>query len=139
MERSQWILLGALIFGLSSIACGFDMLNRAEEGESYTVNQYFHPVTGIIFVFLLSIYFYPLVQEQFDIENMEMRTWLLSGFGALIFGLGSIGSAFDMLDRAEEGESYTFNLFFHPITGIIFVVLLLIFFYPLLQKLMTKK
>ncbi|MEX2720573.1 MAG: hypothetical protein Q6362_004040 [Candidatus Wukongarchaeota archaeon] len=139
MERSQWILLGALIFGLSSIACGFDMLNRAEEGESYTVNQYFHPITGIIFVLLLSIYFYPFVQERFDIENMETRTWLLSGFGALIFGLGSIGCAFDMLDRAEEGESYTVNLFFHPITGIIFVVLLLIFFYPLLQKLMTKK
>lgn len=139
MERSQWILLGALIFGLSSIACGFDMLNKAEEGESYTVNQYFHPITGIIFVALLSVYFYPFVKERFDVASMETRTRLISGFGALIFGVGSIGCAIDMLDKAEEGESYTINLFFHPITGIIFVVLLLIFLYPLLQKLTPKK
>ncbi|MFX0163186.1 MAG: hypothetical protein ACFE68_07665 [Candidatus Hodarchaeota archaeon] len=55
--------LGALIFGLSSIACGFDMLNKVEEGESYIVNQYFHLITGIIFVVLLLIFLYPLLQK----------------------------------------------------------------------------
>lgn len=58
---------------------------------------------------------------------------------SVIIGLFTVGCGFDMLDRAEEGESHTINLFVHPITGIIFVVLLLVFLYPLFQKLMPKE
>jgi tellurite resistance protein TehA-like permease len=60
--------------------------------------------------------------------------WILSGFWAFIFGAASIACAFQMIDKIENGVSYTINLYFHPVTGIISVVLLCVFLYPLVQK-----
>ena len=70
---------------------------------------------------------------------MRKSMWILSGLGALVFGVASIACAFDMINKIESGQSYTINLYFHPITAIIFVVLLIVFVYPLAQKLMGKK
>lgn len=69
---------------------------------------------------------------------MRKIVWILSGIGALFFGLFSSGCGVEMLQKAKGGESYTINLIVHPIAAIIFVVLLGIFLYPLVQKLTQR-
>ena len=66
---------------------------------------------------------------------MRKIVWILSGIGALFFGLFSSGCGVEMLQKAKEGESYVINLVVHPIAAIIFVVLLGLFLYPLIQRL----
>lgn len=70
---------------------------------------------------------------------MKKSIWILSGFGALLLALTSIQCAFEMINKIENGDPYTINLYFHPITAAISIVILCIFLYPLTQKLVTKK
>ena len=65
---------------------------------------------------------------------MKKSIWILSGIGALLLAILSIQCAHDMIYRIENGIPYTINLYFHPISAVISVVLLGIFLYPLSQR-----
>jgi len=55
MRRAQRIIYGfaTLLLGLFSVGSGFGMIQRIEAGEPYDLNLYFHPITAILFVYLL--------------------------------------------------------------------------------------
>jgi len=56
--------------------------------------------------------------------GMRRAQWIIYGFGTLLLGLFSVGSGFGIIQRIEAGEPYALNLYFHPITAILFVYLL---------------
>ena len=66
MRRALWVSsgIGALLLGVFSIRCGFQMIELIEAGQPYTLNLYFHPITAIFFVVLLCIFLYPLVTKK---------------------------------------------------------------------------
>lgn len=55
MRKVQWIIYGfvTLLLGLFSVGCSFDMIQRIEAGEPYTLNLIFHPISAILFIYLL--------------------------------------------------------------------------------------
>ena len=55
MRRAQWTIYGFVTFllGSFSVGCGFGLVQRIEAGEPYILNLCFHPVTAILFVYLL--------------------------------------------------------------------------------------
>ncbi|AII61636.1 hypothetical protein B1772_00960 [Dehalococcoides mccartyi] len=52
----------------------------------------------------------------------------LYGILGAILAVLSIGCACQMITLIDKGESYTANLWFHPISGFIAVVLLIVYF-----------
>jgi len=48
-----------LILGVLSIGCGFQMIGLIKDGESYTANLWFHPISAVLSIACLIIYFSP--------------------------------------------------------------------------------
>jgi len=53
--RLQWIIygFGTVLLGLFSVGSGFGIIQRIEAREPYALYLYFHPITTILFVYLL--------------------------------------------------------------------------------------